>query len=218
MAGILDVPEAKMLCAAGVDWLGIPLRLPVHTEDVTDDEAAAIFAALPPNHAGILITYLDRAEEIVALCRKLDVTRVQLHGTIEQGELRGVRQAAPELFVLKSLVVHQDNEAQLVRTVHELAPWVDGFITDTFDPDTGAEGATGMTHDWAISRRLVELSPLPVVLAGGLTPDNVRAAICHVRPAGIDAHTGVETPSGRKDEAIVTRFVREARAGFAVIA
>ena len=96
----------------------------------------------------------------------------------------------------------------------ELAPLVDGFITDTYSPETGASGATGRTHDWAVSRRLVQLSPKPVILAGGLTPANVRQAIAAVRPAGVDVHTGVEDASGRKDRDKVLAFVAEAKAGF----
>jgi phosphoribosylanthranilate isomerase len=54
------------------------------------------------------------------------------------------------------------------------------FITDTFDPSTGASGATGKTHDWDISKSLVQLSPKPVILAGGLNAENVYEAILHV--------------------------------------
>ena len=97
----------------------------------------------------------------------------------------------------------------------ELAPLVDGFITDTYAPETGASGATGRTHDWTVSRGLVQLSPKPVILAGGLTPTNVRQAIAEVRPAGVDVHTGVEDASGRKDRAKVLAFVAESMAGFA---
>ena len=88
-------------------------------------------------------------------------------------------------------------------------------LTDTYAPETGAAGATGRTHDWAVSRRLVELSPRPVILAGGLTPANVRQAIAAVRAAAVDVHTGVEDASGRKDRAKVREFVAEARAAFA---
>jgi len=73
-----------------------------------------------------------------------------------------------------------------------------GLITDTFAPETGAAGATGRTHDWSVSRRLVELSERPVLLAGGLTAENVRRAILEVRLAGVDVHTGVENAAGRK--------------------
>jgi phosphoribosylanthranilate isomerase len=84
---------------------------------------------------------------------------------------------------------------------------VDAFITDTYDPTTGRSGATGKTHAWGVSRRLVELSPKPVILAGGLTPENVRAAVLAVRPAGVDVHTGVEGPDGRKAPRLVEHFV-----------
>ena len=74
-----------------------------------------------------------------------------------------------------------------------------------------------MIHDWAISRRLVELSTRPVILAGGLTAANVGPAIAAVRPAGVDVHTGVEDKNGRKDPHLVTRFVHEARRAFAAL-
>jgi phosphoribosylanthranilate isomerase len=70
------------------------------------------------------------------------------------------------------------------------------------------------THDWGLSRRLVELSARPVILAGGLTPANVGQAISVVRPAGVDVHTGVEDATGRKDRARMLAFVAEASAAF----
>jgi len=94
-------------------------------------------------------------------------------------------------------------------------PFVDAFLTDTFDPQSGRSGATGKIHDWEVSRRLAEISPRPLILAGGLNPGNVREAIRRVQPAGVDAHTGLEGPAGRKDAARVAAFVAEARAGFA---
>ena len=112
------------------------------------------------------------------------------------------------------LVVGLHSAAVLERLVSELAPLVDAFLTDTFAPDTGAAGATGRTHDWSVSRRMVELSPRPVILAGGLTAENVRRAIEEVRPAGVDVHTGVEDASGRKSRDKVLAFVAEAEAGF----
>ena len=101
--------------------------------------------------------------------------------------------------------------------IAELSPYVDAFIPDTYDPETGASGTTGKTHDWTISRKFVELSTKPVILAGGLNADNVREAIVAVKPAGVDAHTGVEGANGRKDSEMIQRFVSEARAGFTAI-
>ena len=214
VAGVIDQDEADMLIACGVDWLGFPLRLKLHQEDLSDEGAAQIIASLkPPNH-GILITYLANADDITALCRKLGTSKVQLHGEIPRSEIARLRRDAPHLFLIKSLIVRGDNDDELIDCVDEWSPHVDAFITDTFDPVTEACGATGQTHDWLISRRLVERSPHPIILAGGLTPDNVRAAIETVKPAGVDVHTGLEGRDGRKDERLVRRFVQEGRAAF----
>jgi phosphoribosylanthranilate isomerase len=69
--------------------------------------------------------------------------------------------------VIKSLVIGMRDDKELEAMLNELSPFVDAFITDTFDPKTGASGATGKTHDWRVSRRLVELADRPVMLAGG---------------------------------------------------
>lgn len=210
VAGVLDLDEAAMLMEEGVHQIGFPLRLMVHKEDLTDDQAAEIIGALPSPSPALLITYLTDAREILALCGKLGVRKVQIHSPVSVHEAGMLRESAPRFLIIKSLVVGQDNLSELERSVEELSPYVDAFITDTFDPATGASGATGKTHDWEVSRKLVEISPRPVILAGGLNPGNVRRAILHVRPAGVDVHTGVEGPDGRKDRRLVRAFVSEA--------
>ena len=210
----MDQAEADLLVRLGATHLGFPLRLPVHKEDLSETEAAAIIRTLPPSCPGVLITYLERADEILEFCRQLGARHVQLHGRLEPGEAERLRDHDPGLFVIKSLVVRPDNLAPLAADARALEPFVDAFITDTFDPCTGASGATGKTHDWAVSAELVKLSSRPVILAGGMRPGNVREAILRVRPSGVDAHTGVEGPDGRKDEDLVRRFIEEARRGF----
>lgn len=139
---------------------------------------------------------------------------MQLHGAIAVEELARIRAAAPSLRIIKSLVVRGDNLGELQRSIAASAPYVDAYITDSFDPASGAEGATGLTHDWAVDRALVATSPRPVILAGGLTADNVGEAIRRVRPAGVDVHTGIEGADGRKDPELTRRFVTEARRAF----
>jgi phosphoribosylanthranilate isomerase len=121
----------------------------------------------------------------------------------------------PELVVIKSLIVREGGLGGLLDEMRALESRVDAFITDTFDPETGASGATGMTHDWQVSRRLREATSKPLILAGGLTPQNVREAILAVEPHGVDAHTGLEGPGGRKDPWKVKAFVAQAKRGFA---
>ncbi|MEU8175646.1 phosphoribosylanthranilate isomerase [Microbispora hainanensis] len=218
VAGVIDQAEADLIREEGADWLGFALRLPAKNEDLSEEEAAAIVKEIQPEHRGVVITYLTDAEEIKTFCAELGVTAIQLHGDVTGEELRKLRRIAPELFVLKSLVVKNDNLDELAGIVDEAAEWVDMFITDTFNPATGAKGATGLLHDWSISAELVRISPKPLMLAGGLNPDNVAAAITEVRPAAVDAHTGLEDPvTRRKDRLKVRTFVQEARRAFAAL-
>jgi phosphoribosylanthranilate isomerase len=214
IAGIIDVPEARMLMECGVNYLGFPLRLPVHRDDLTENEASEVIKEIIPPFKAVLISYLNDGKEIIKFCDKLNVKVVQLHGKIALEELKIIKQLRPDIEIIKSLVVSGDNYSDLADLVFSLSSWVDSFITDTFDPATGASGATGKTHDWNISKKLVELSPKPIILAGGLNPSNVRMAILEIKPAGVDVHTGVEGPDGRKDYDLVKEFVTEAKRAF----
>ena len=218
VAGVCDAAEARLLMEAGVHWLGFPLRLTVNKEDLSEAAAADLIQHLPAGFHGVVITYLRRANDVLAFCRQLGARVIQLHGDIALEELREIKRRDPELTVFKSLVVRAGNEEALRRMVEETAPVVDAYITDTFNPATGQEGATGLVHDWNISRRLVEISPRPVILAGGLNAENVASAILAVHPAGVDSHTGVEGTDGRKTREKVEKFVQESLRAFRQIA
>jgi phosphoribosylanthranilate isomerase len=186
----------------------------VNKEDLTEDEAIEVIKEINLPFKSVLITYLNDADEIIAFCNKLDVKVVQLHGTIEQGELQKLKSTRPDIEVIKSLVVRENNFSDLEKIIDTLSTWVDMYITDTFDPSTGASGATGKTHDWNISRKLIQLSTKPVILAGGLNPSNVKLAILETNPAGVDVHTGIERADGRKDFDLTKKFIAECKEAF----
>ncbi|CAM2066132.1 N-(5'-phosphoribosyl)anthranilate isomerase [Sulfidibacter corallicola] len=217
IAGVIDRVEAQMLGEEGVHFLGFPLRLAVHKEDLSEEEAADIIRNLPPEHRGVVITYLTDPLEISSFLKKMGTRSVQLHAPMAPAALRELRRLRPDLWIIKSLIVRGDDEARLDREATDLGEWVDAFITDTYDPATGATGATGKTHDWSISEALVSRSPRPVILAGGLNPANVAEAIAAVRPAGVDVHTGVEGCDGRKDRLAVRAFVEATRSAYAAL-
>jgi len=214
VAGIIDLAEAEMLITCGVTFLGFPLRLPVNKEDCTEEEAASIIAKTRSRAASVAITYQNNADEIIEFCKKLGIEVIQLHGDISIDELKKLKAAAPQIQVIKRLVFRKDNFIELEKSVSELHLFVDAFITDTYDPATGASGATGKTHDWNLSKRLVECSRKPVILAGGINHLNVYEAIKIVKPCGVDTHTGVEGTDGRKDFKKVKKFVEEAKRAF----
>jgi phosphoribosylanthranilate isomerase len=139
IAGVTDAAEAKMLQRCGVRYLGFPLRLLVNREDLTESEAATIIKGLAPPVFGVLITYLDEAKEIADFCHALGARIVQLHGEIDRDELKRLRTRDPTLTVIKSLVVGMHDDKTLEAMLSELSPFVDAFITDTFDSMFGGE-------------------------------------------------------------------------------
>ena len=212
IAGVHDRAEAEMLIALGVEFVGLPLRLPDGREDLSEADAQALFAAVAGRVGRVLITYAVDADEIAAFADGLQCDWVQLHGAVTAAEAARLNALRPTLGLIKALVVGADDVA---RQISAFSPHVHAFITDTFDPATGRRGATGLTHDWAASRAAVEATDLPVILAGGLDADNVADAIAAVRPAAVDAHSRVEGADGRKDPERVAAFVAAARRAFA---
>ena len=214
IAGVIDIDEALMLCNQGVDYIGFPLRLKDGREDLSEEDARFIIKIIKNKTNPVLITYLDNAREIIEVCNYLDVKIIQLHGKIEESEIEKIKNISPEIKIIKSIIVKYDNFADLSAEINTYSKYADFFITDTFDAETGRTGATGKTHNWETSRKIVELSATPVILAGGLNPENVRGAILKVKPAGVDSHTGVENSDKRKDAKLVNMFVSKARKGF----
>lgn len=212
VAGVRSVDEGRMLLECGVDLLGFPLRLPVHAPDASEAETRAVIQALGARTC-VLITYEDDPGRLIDLCRFLGVETVQMHADVAPDVLARIKAGYP-LRIIKSYVIGRETLSP-VEFVGAYASVCDAFITDTFDPATGASGATGRTHDWSVSAELVRRSLRPVILAGGLTPTNVAEAIRVVQPAAVDAHTGLENADGAKDKGLVQAFVRAARVGFA---
>jgi phosphoribosylanthranilate isomerase len=217
IVGVINENEAEMLAECGVDLIGFPLGLKVSREDLSVDDAENIINEFIPKSKAVLITYLNNAEEILNLSKKLGVYIVQIHGDIPLEEISFIKNMYPNISLIKSLIVKRNNMDELKNSIQKYTTFVDAFITDTFDPETGASGATGKTHDWSISRRIVEISTKPVILAGGLNPNNVREAILTTKPAGVDSHTGVEDGNGRKKRSLVEAFIKNARIAFSEI-
>lgn len=210
IAGISTLDDALACERAGADAIGFTIGLPTGPHNGLDEAgAAAIIRRLPPFITPVLITYRVTAAEVVPMCRAMGVSQVQLHAPADPAELEKMRAAIPGLKLILAVNVTGPEALDLAR---ERAARADALILDTYDPATGRHGATGKTHDWSLSARIVEAVGVPVILAGGLTPANVAAAIRRVRPWGVDVHTGVERPDGTTDHDLVRAFVAVAHA------
>jgi phosphoribosylanthranilate isomerase len=211
IAGVSSLEEALECERTGVDALGFTVRLPSGVHDgLTEAKARGIIAALPPFVSSVAITYVDNAREAVELCRYLGAGVLQLHGEFPAAELPLVKAGLPHLKLVRAVHVTGREAAAKARSLER---HVDAIILDTYDAASGRGGATGKTHDWSLGREIVQRSRVPIILAGGLTPDNVVEAIRVVRPWAVDVHTGIENPDGSRSFEKIRAFVERAKGG-----
>ena len=197
VAGVSSLEEALFCASVGVDALGFTLALPSGPHDgLTPLKARHIVDQLPRSVIPILITYLDSADDASSLARYIHAQTIQFHGGISQNQLSLFRFLCPDVKTIGRVSVIDDSSIDQAKQFDP--QFWDAIILDSFDPNTGKKGATGLVHNWEISAQIVRISSVPVILAGGLTPSNVSQAISQVRPAGVDAHTGLEDEYGNR--------------------
>jgi phosphoribosylanthranilate isomerase len=213
IAGVLDKKDAFNIIDCGIKFLGFPLVLDHHKEDLNKDEVKDLIRKFPTDVLPVLITYLNTAKSIKQLADYINVDIIQIHGNIELEQLKFLRKSS-DLRIIKSIIIHDKDISKYHEQIKYYQNYIDAFITDTFDPLTGASGATGISHDRTISKKIKEFSSKPIILAGGVNPDNVHEDIILVRPNGVDSHTGVEDENGRKSKNKLIEFKKNAELAF----
>ncbi|MGA2885262.1 MAG: phosphoribosylanthranilate isomerase [Halobacteriota archaeon] len=198
VCGITNVRDLEVAVEAGADALGFVVDVPESPRSISSDRACDLVEATPPFVQNVLVSVFDTVDQLEALCSHVAPDAVQVAGPLPPGatrdQLRGVR-------VIHVVAVNDD-----VDIAFPAAKRCDAVLTDSCVP--GAHGGTGQPHDWNVSRAIGELiAPTPLILAGGLTPANVRAAIETVRPYAVDVSTGVESRAGIKDPAKIRAFI-----------
>jgi phosphoribosylanthranilate isomerase len=198
--------EARLAIAAGADALGLVGEMPSGSGIISDELAADIVRCVPPPVATFLLTSESKADAIADHVLQVGANTVQIVRHIEPSEYEQLRQRLPTTKLVQ--VVHVESEATIeLATIY--AGLADALLLDSGRPSaTIAElGGTGRVHNWGISQRLVARADVPIFLAGGLTPENVRAAVAQVQPYGIDVCSGVRT-NGALDEAKLAAFTQ----------
>lgn len=212
--GITTAADAALVNASGADHAGVVLDEGIDTWDSVDlTTMRAILAELTDVRvvALSLSSDPDRIVQTVETVGPSIVHLARVVGRLSPDDLVRLRTRIEPVELMVTVPVVGDEAVDHARTYEPVSDWL---LLDSRDPSTGVVGATGLTHDWAVSRRVVEAVAVPVVLAGGLGPDNVVEAIEAVRPAGVDSETRTSRADDRrrKDPERVARFVAAARA------
>jgi phosphoribosylanthranilate isomerase len=209
ICGIRSEDDLQIALAAGADAIGFISGITHFSEDALDAEHATALSRLaPPFITRVLVTHLEDAAAIVDLADRVGVDAIQVHGLVTIDTVREVRKTAGGRKIIKAVHV---TGPEAIAAARQAAADCDAVLLDSRTADR--LGGTGRTHDWSISAAIAhELRGLgrPVVLAGGLDPDNVAAAIHAVRPYAVDVNSGVENTVGDKQIDACAAFVSAA--------
>ena len=202
---ISSIEEARLAVDLGASALGLVSAMPSGPGVITDELIGTIAPAAPPGVATFLLTSQLDADAIVEQQRRARVNTLQVVDRLPTGSHRRLREALPGIALVQ--VVHVGGEESFDEAV-AVASEVDAILLDSGNQGLAVKelGGTGRVHDWAISRRIREAVPVPLFLAGGLRPENVREAIELVGPYGLDVCSGVRT-DGQLDAAKLERFM-----------
>ncbi|MFA6283597.1 MAG: phosphoribosylanthranilate isomerase [Desulfurivibrionaceae bacterium] len=196
ICGMREMAEVASVVAAGVDAIGL-IFVEQSPRYIDPERAREIVKSLPPFVDAVGVFVDQDAAKVNEIVRYCGLTKVQLHGAESPAYCAAINCRVIKAFRVKDSLTRED-----------LLPYageVSGFLFDTFHEKIA--GGTGQTFDWHLLEKLSP--PRPVVLAGGLTPDNVGEAVRLARPFAVDFNSGVELAPGRKDIAKVRAAIAQ---------
>jgi phosphoribosylanthranilate isomerase len=201
---IQSIEEAQTAIEFGASALGLVGEMPSGPGIIPDKLIFEIARMIPPPIGTFLLTGETSAEKIIRHHHSTRTNTIQIVDRLVKGTYSQLRQAMPAIKLVQ--VVHVADE-QSVRYAVEVSDMVDAILLDSGNPNLQIRelGGTGRVHNWKLSRKIRDEVDIPVFLAGGLHPGNVKKALVEVQPYGLDVCGGVRT-SGNLDKLKLEAF------------
>jgi phosphoribosylanthranilate isomerase len=204
--------EAVALAARGVDHIGVLVGFGAFPHEIAPAAARALFDACPAAVMRVALSLSadpDQIDTVIAETRP-DIIHLGAASELLSATMTAaLKTRHKQCRIMRSIPVIDPDSIAIAREYQGIA---DFLLLDSHRPGDVQIGALGRTHDWNLSRQIVATVAVPVILAGGLGPDNVGAAIRAVRPAGVDSKTRTDRADGAgKDLDAVARFVAAAK-------
>jgi len=206
ICGITREEDLAVAVAAGADAVGFIVGVPSSPRNLTLERAERLVKQVPVFVDSVVVTVPDSIDSLVKIYDRLRLIAIQIHGekpfkaSVIREKTRGAR-------LIKTVYVKTGNAAERVR---EDSKDFDAILLDSFT--SGQYGGTGMVHDWELSKQIKQIiTPTPLILAGGLKPENVKEAILTVQPYAVDVASGVESRPAVKDPKKVYEFIKNAK-------
>jgi len=228
ICGIRTPEEIELADLYGADAVGFITEVPVESPRKLDsDTAASLVSEVPKGLNSVLVIMPENSGRALELIEKVSPDIVQIHSMLSLSELEMIKEKA-DIPIIKTLSIpaqektsgektekaeKAENTAFISELIEQVSLLEEAAVVDSILLDTGKSGksgGTGCVHDWTLSQKIAEETRLPIILAGGLKPENVQEAIRIVFPYAVDTASGVEA-CGKKDALKIKRFIEEVR-------
>jgi len=204
ICGITRKEDLEAAAAAGADAVGFVVGVASSPRNLSLTEAEKLIRQTPSFVKNVLVTVPTSLKDLIKVCEKLNPDAVQIHG---ENLFSAVREKLPTTHLIGAV---KANPTNAVENAAKAAKMFDAVLLDSFA--YGKHGGTGVIHDWNLSKHIKQLiHPKPLILAGGLNPENVAEAVRTVEPYAVDVSSGVERQPGVKDNLKMIKFVKNAK-------
>lgn len=203
ICGITSTKDLFTAVEAGADAVGFVVNVPQSPRNLSLNKAKEIVKSTPIFVETVIVTVTNDINQLVKIQKELNPSSIQIHGLKEYHE---IRRSLSDTHLIGAIQA----DSQALKNAMEVADTLDAVLLDSYVP--GKYGGTGITHDWELSKRIREaIHPKPLIMAGGLKPENVKEAIQLVKPYAVDVSSGVESQPGIKDPKKVSEFIKNAK-------
>ena len=192
MCCISSTKEAESAIAAGAFAIGLVSEMPSGPGVISEKLINKIASSVPPEILTFLLTSKQSVSDIIEQHKKCGTNTIQIVDSLINGTHDQLKNELPDINIVQ--VIHVTDERSIQEAV-EISKSVDYILLDSGNQKLKIKelGGTGRTHNWAISKKIVESVNVPVFLAGGINPENILEAVKFVNPFGIDLCSGVRT-------------------------
>ncbi|WXG39618.1 MAG: phosphoribosylanthranilate isomerase [Candidatus Freyarchaeum deiterrae] len=204
ICGITSTKDLQIAVDAGADAVGFVVDVPQSPRNLSINKAKEIIKSAPIFVETVVVTVPKDLGHLEKIHKELNPSTIQIHGLNQR--YKEIRKSLPYIHLIGAIQA----EPQAANTAKEAANILDAILLDSLV--SGKYGGTGITHDWKLSKLVREaIYPKPLILAGGLKPENVKEAIQLVKPYAVDVSSGVEAKPGVKDPKKVSEFIKNAK-------
>ncbi|KAF0153037.1 MAG: phosphoribosylanthranilate isomerase [Ignavibacteria bacterium] len=203
---ISSIQEAELAIKQGADAIGLVSEMPSGPGVIDFETIVEISKAITGKTDTFLLTSKRSVEEIVQQLKICRTSTVQICDSLVEGTYDDIKSELPDVKVVQVIhVIDDDSVAEAITAANT----ADALLLDSGNQKLAVKelGGTGRTHNWDLSKQIVESVSVPVYLAGGLNPANVKSAVELVHPYGVDICSGVRT-GGKLDEEKLAEYIK----------